>query len=417
MNLPTDQNGVFGSSRDAPVPKPAGLRVVLLADDSSLRVYGPVLRRMAVGLIDEVRDLTLLSPQPSILLEYVPSPPVRIFTESKQYLLAPPRFEASTARQFSIQSPRWAVVDRIFPQARILRIAKALSAHKPTLLHAMGEKQAALAQRLARQLGIPYVVSLLYLDRIKIDISDPACHGILPCNSLLARRLRRDFPHLARRVHFVPIGTHISENPCAFSRQDYRPSIFCCAPLRKNYGHEYLIEALRLLAEMGHYPFLTFSGEGQLEPALRRQADQAGLLAQIQFVPPVEKMMSMGDAYKGLLSGGDIYVQPWPARSWRTELLEAMSVGMAVAVAQGQASDLRVEGKTVVHYPFANPMGLAQVLQRFLSDRQYARQLAQNAQAYLRRHFLASKMVANMVAAYRSALAIPVDYPRTAEVE
>jgi glycosyltransferase involved in cell wall biosynthesis len=417
MNVPTGQNGVAANGQEHPVQKTPELRIVLLADEFSLRVYGPVLRRMAVGLIDEVRELGLLAPQPSALLEYLPCPPVRILTESRRYLLEPTRFEAATTRQIFIPSPRWPVIDRLFPRGRIDRIAAALSAHKPTLLHAMGESQAGLARNLSYQLGIPYVVSLLSLDRVKVDISDPRCHGILPCNSTMSRRLRRDFPHLACRIHFVPIGTHVSEKTCVFSHEDYRPAVFCCCNLKKNYGHEHLIEALRLLGEMGHRPFLTFSGEGPLEPLLRRQADKAGLLPQIQFIPPVEKMMPMGDALKGLLSGGDIYVQTWPGRSWRTEVMEAMSVGMAVVAATGQRSDLIDDGKTALYFPFGDPVKLAQALKRLLEDHDFARQLARNAQAYIRRHFLASKMVARLVAAYRKALAIPAVYPATDEDE
>ena len=44
------------------------LRVVLLADEAALHCYGPVLRRLAVGLLDEVSDLTLVALGPSRLL-------------------------------------------------------------------------------------------------------------------------------------------------------------------------------------------------------------------------------------------------------------------------------------------------------------------------------------------------------------
>ncbi|MCK5270788.1 MAG: hypothetical protein KAJ46_08390, partial [Sedimentisphaerales bacterium] len=54
--------------------EPTKLRVVQLADSEALRSYGPVLRRMAVGLIDEVHDLSLLCLEASPMLEHVPSP-------------------------------------------------------------------------------------------------------------------------------------------------------------------------------------------------------------------------------------------------------------------------------------------------------------------------------------------------------
>ncbi|MCK5270263.1 MAG: hypothetical protein KAJ46_05735, partial [Sedimentisphaerales bacterium] len=73
-NASSDGTNMSRSTTDGKQVEPANLRVVQLADNEALRSYGPVLRRMTVGLIDEVSDLSLLCLETSPMLEHVPSP-------------------------------------------------------------------------------------------------------------------------------------------------------------------------------------------------------------------------------------------------------------------------------------------------------------------------------------------------------
>lgn len=125
------------------------------------------------------------------------------------------------------------------------------------------------------------------------------------------------------------------------------------------------------------------------------------MLSEVHFIPPAETIVSASDAYKALFREADIFVQPWRARRWRPELLEAMSVGNAVIVADGSDNDLVIDGKTALVAPFEDESALTDALDRLLQDRDYARNLAQNAQQHLRKHFLASRMIARLAKAYR----------------
>ena len=170
------------------VVSPAPLRVMLLANEQTLRSYGPVLRRLAVGLLDEVSDLSVLSLGASELLRHVPSPPVRLITETKQYQQPSTPLDF-TSRRTAIVAPHFGLVDKLIPQQRVARIAESVSRYKPVLLHALSERLFHLTRNLSRQLGIAYIVSLLALDPPRKVFSDPNCAGLLCCYSGQARRI------------------------------------------------------------------------------------------------------------------------------------------------------------------------------------------------------------------------------------
>ena len=383
--------------------EPANLRVVQLADNEALRSYGPVLRRMAVGLIDEVGDLSLLCLGTSPMLKHVPSPPVRLIKQTKRYH-QPTYYSNFINREITITAPRFGLFEMLRPLKQAKRIEEILAPYKPTLLHAMSERQARLAQHLSQLLNIPYVVSLLSLQNNEVSLFDKRCGKILPCNSHLARQVRRNQPELADRIQLLPIGTHVSDQSCCFSHGQRQAQLFCCGRLEYRYGFPELINSLKRLSEMGYAFHATISGQGPAEHDLRRQVSMLKLDQRVHFVPPIEMMLSGSDAYKAVLQTVDIFIQPWPDTAWRPELLESMSVGNAVVVANGVKNDLVIEGKTALTIPFHNEQALTDKVEQLLKDREYARRLAQCSQAYLRKHFLASRMITRLARAYREAL-------------
>ena len=378
---------------------PTPLRVVLVADDQALRCYGPVLRRMAVGLLDEVSDLSLLSLGPSPLLRHIPSPPVRVITETKHYQQLSPRSDI-TARQTSISAPPIGLFDKIVPKRRVLRIAEILSYYKPVLLHALSERQFQLTRDLSRQLEINYVVSILGLKPRETVFSDPNCGALLCCHSQQTRLIRQKKSFPSDRVHILPIGTHVAAESCCFGQERKITNLFCCSKLEKNHGLSDLINVVQTLTEKGRHLRLFISGQGSAEYKLRKQVAMLKLQAQIHFVPPIEQMVSASDAFKALFQDTDIFIQPWRSEHWQPELLEAMSVGNAVIVTESPGNDLIIDGQTAAVVPFQDESALKNALDRMLQDHDYARTLAKNAQQHLRKHFLASRMISRLAKTY-----------------
>ncbi|MCK5114939.1 MAG: hypothetical protein KAR11_09290, partial [Phycisphaerae bacterium] len=186
VKLNVNSDAVKGSAGRSVVKD---LRVVLLADDSALHNYGPVLRRLSVGLIDEVNDLSLLCLESSVLLRHVPSPPVRIITESRSHKQVIPKYDV-TSRRITVTAPAWSFVDRMRPSLRVGRLAAALEKVRPTLIHAISEQQAPLAKALSEKLGIVYVVSMLRTDGSAEVLNDRRCVGVFCSDSSTTRRLR-----------------------------------------------------------------------------------------------------------------------------------------------------------------------------------------------------------------------------------
>ena len=154
---------------------------------------------------------------------------------------------------------------------------------------------------------------------------------------------------------------------------------------------------------MGHKFHLTLSGQGPAEHELRQHVTRLGLVSCVHFTSPIETMLSSNDAYKTVLQAVDIFVQPWPGTVWQPELLESMSVGNTVVIAEGTMSDLIINGKTALTVSTHDEMDLTETLDRLMKDRQYARKIAAQGQNYLRKHFLASRMVTQLAKAYRQA--------------
>ena len=391
-----------------PNQTPRQLRVVLLADDETLGRYGPVMRRLAVGLIDELSDLTLLTIGHSAVAGHVPSPPVRLVVERPSCHQPEPRPDISS-HQTTITTSKYSLVNRLFRRRRVKQLAAALAQSKPTLLHALSERESPLARQLSKQLRIPYIVSLLSGPGSDLDLSlsRERCCGVLPCAASLTRQLRRRNASWAWRIRLIPLGTHVTESPCCFSGTPGITRLFCCSEFGYSHGLTELIHSVKKLsdsASAGRVE-LVLSGAGPAEHYLRQRVQQLGLVEQVHFVPPVNTMISASDAYKAALQSADIFVRPGPSHSWSPELLEAMAVGNAVVVAGDQICDCIVNGKTALVAPNKNEQALTEALSKLIEDRPLARQLAQAGQDYLRRHFLASSMISRLVAAYRQALA------------
>jgi glycosyltransferase involved in cell wall biosynthesis len=379
------------------------LRVVLLADNLTLEAYGPVLRRLAVGLIDELAELSLVCLDSSRLLDFLPSPPVRLITQASPQSTLVSRSVANTTRQAAIPAPTIGWTKKLFPNQQIKPLAKLLTDYKPTLIHAMSEKQISFATQLSQALGIPYLISLLSEDKISSSDLQDCCAAILPTSTALVKKIRQNHPHLANRTQRLPIGTHVADKTACFSRDQSFVRIFCCSPLENNLGLSQLINAVKRASNNGSDLQLTLCGYGSAQQDLRHQVKKLDLAAQVTFLPPISEMISISDAFKVVLSEADIYIQPGPATHWQPELLEAMSVGCAVIIAQDQESDLIINRKTALTSPAQDENALFEALNSLLADHAAAQTLAQNAQKHLKKHFLVSQMISTLVEAYKQA--------------
>jgi glycosyltransferase involved in cell wall biosynthesis len=138
------------------------------------------------------------------------------------------------------------------------------------------------------------------------------------------------------------------------------------------------------------------AGGGRAERELRKLLRRLGLLWIVTIVPRLT-------AWRSILAAGDIFIHPRPSRSFDPLLLEAMSVGSAVAACKGGVDDLIIDGRTCAVFDPDDELSIYGSLQRLFDKPEYARQLAGGAQEYLRENHSVSKMVAEVLQTYQDA--------------
>jgi glycosyltransferase involved in cell wall biosynthesis len=84
-------------------------------------------------------------------------------------------------------------------------------------------------------------------------------------------------------------------------------------------------------------------------------------------------------------------------------LLEAMSVGLAVAASKGGVDDLIIEDQTATVFDPSDELSIRGRLQQLFDRAEFARKLAKGAQNYLRANHSVSNMVSATVQAYHQA--------------
>ncbi len=385
-------------------PQITPLRLVLLADQDSLTRFGPVLRRLAVGLMDEVVDLSLVCLEPSQALDFVPSPPIRLITKSEQFEKFVSKTAANIERRVKVQMSKFHLYDKFFPQQHYERLVDILTDYKPTIVHAMSEKQIKLARYLSQKLDIPYVASLLTQNKNPSCLHDKHCRGIFPYHSGTVRDIRQANPEILQQVQWIPIGCHVSEKSSCFNHQSNSAQVFCCTYLKHNRGISQLINAVKRILNKGHKIELTIAGKGSAEHDYRQQVKQLDISSHVNFIPPITDMISVSDAYKVVLKEADIFVQPWPQKKWHPQMLEAMSIGNAVVACEEQHNDLLIDNKTALTFPFQDEDALTACLEKLVTDKESAKTLAENGQKHLRKHFLVSQMISELVKCYQMAV-------------
>jgi glycosyltransferase involved in cell wall biosynthesis len=106
---------------------------------------------------------------------------------------------------------------------------------------------------------------------------------------------------------------------------------------------------------------------------------------------------------RSLLAAGDIFVQPTPEYTFNPLLLEAMSVGSAVATCKGGVDDLIIDGQTALVFDPDDELSIVGTLQRFLNKRDFARKIAKTAQQYLKDNHTVSSMISATLQTYGRA--------------
>ncbi len=276
-------------------------------------------------------------------------------------------------------------------------LIKRLEKFRPSVLHCLCESKAALTKELARQLDLPYVLTVNSLQKRwgQFSVSSKLCARIIVPAKSIATNLAKIYPSFAERIEQINIGTFVSETTGCFSEPGRLAGMVTAHPLRNASEFENLFGAVRHLVIDGYEVMLVMVGGGRAERQLRKLLSALGLLQIVTIVPRLAP-------WRSVLAAGDIFIQPVASTAFNPLLLEAMSIGAAVAACKGGVDDLIVEDKTAVVFDPDNELSIYGSLQRLFDRREWARQLAKAAQESLRENYSVSKMVADILQIYRN---------------
>ena len=357
------------------------LRPALIVSEHIVSEYTIFLGHLLVGLADESIPVALVCPR-SCDMDSVVSGAVEVI------------------RHPAINLPLMGRLNR-------KELVEQLSRFKPTVLHCLCESMAGLTRQLARQLDLPYVLTVnslqkrwwhfTYQKRIHpLSVLSSHCAKIIVPAKSIAANIAELYPRFAERIEQINIGTFVGESSGCFCEPSRLPSMVIAHPLDNVDEFENLFGAVKHLTIDGYDFMLAVIGGGRAERQMRRLLAALGLLPVVTIVPRLRP-------WRSALAAGDIFIQPQPSTAFNPFLLEAMSIGSAVAACKGGVDDLIIEEQTAVVFDPSDEHSIMRSLQRLLDRRELARQIAEGAQQYLRENHTVSNMVSSFLQAYREA--------------
>jgi len=348
------------------------LRPALIVSQRTASVYSMLLKYLLIGLADE-SVVSALVCEPGCDVESIIPPAVEVIEH--------PVFNLPLMRTRNNKI----LVER-------------LTAFKPTVLHCLCESKARLTKQLAQQLDLPYVLTVNSLQkrRGRISVSSRLLADFIVPAESIAANLAKIYPKFAERIRRINIGTFVGKESGCFRETGRLASMVTTHPLKNESEFENLLAAVRHLLIDGYEFMLVVISSEQGERNLRKLLAALGLLQVVTIVPRLT-------AWRSVLTAGDIFIRPQPNNAFDPFLLEAMSVGAAVAGCRGGVDDLLMEDKTCVVFDPDDELSIYSSLQKLLDRREFARQLAAEAQEYLRENNTVSRMIASTIQTYRNA--------------
>jgi hypothetical protein len=357
----------------APADLPRPIRVAWVAGTRTLEEYGRILQPLAIGLLDELVDLTAICPL-SADVERLPSPPVRILRHGRLQW--------------------WA----FWESASALReLAERTAEGKVQLLHALDAAAAPLAERLSRIVGVPYVVSsydLVDAGTLRRLKSPPV--GVLAASESILRELRRRRVLADERLHLLRPGVYQVRRASCFTQPQYSITLVAGGRLGDMAAGGAVVRAFAQIASRKYDCAYFILGAGRAEPATRSLCEKLGLRGDLAFADWQEHWQ-----IEEIFKAADLYVAISEQKDLDVRCLLAMAAGVPVLAAGEGASDFLIEGRTAVLFRRGDSLDLADKLVRFLEDRASARALADGALEYLRQNHTPAGMVARQAKIYR----------------
>jgi glycosyltransferase involved in cell wall biosynthesis len=299
---------------------------------------------------------------------------------------------------------------RVGTRASIIRVARQMS---PRVIHAHTEAVGYGVLPVARELGIPLVITL---------------HGINPERRLLdtqwKRRRLRDTLHDAARVVLVgePLRAHFGSfaerednfrvvangfsvpDPCADPRPEKWGATLRWISVSNLHEGKGIDLTLQALAKMRHEGLENWTYE-----IVGGGAERARLEAMTDALELRDKVIFHGrlphDQAMRLLAKADVFVLPSYREAFGIAYLEAMAMGLLAIAVSGQGPELFIaHRRTGLLVRPDDPEALFEAMKTVLENGPEMRRIAAAGQRLVRKEFTWARHAEKLVAVYREAL-------------
>jgi glycosyltransferase involved in cell wall biosynthesis len=278
--------------------------------------------------------------------------------------------------------------------------------------------------RVARQLGVPYIVSI---------------HGMLDDWSMTQRGLKkrlflfvggRRYLRLAARLHYTAVaereqaerkvpGSTGAVLPClvdlspfqslpgreparaafaALSGED--PKLLFLSRLHEKKGVHFLIEAAALLRQKGRRFKLLLAGTGSpaYENQLREQTQRLQLEDTVSFLGLVKGVEKIS-----LYQSADLFVLPTQQENFGLVLIEALAAGTPVLTTRGTDiwQDIAAAGGTIAEY---TPAAICAALDKLLEDRASLAAMGQRGREWVMQNLNTEKLAGDYERLYAEVI-------------
>jgi glycosyltransferase involved in cell wall biosynthesis len=328
---------------------------------------------------------------------------------AENVVIAPARGEGWLARELNGTGVQMELfrLDRPISPAFAGWLTAMLRRRRIALAHSHEFTMAVYGAWAARRAGVAHVFTMhgsrYYAGRLRrrvaMRLAAELSGSVVAVSGSVARHLSRDLWMRASRIVTIANGVRLTPITQSSLRDELKLGsgdhlAVAVGNLYPVKGHEYLVEALALLAERFPRLHVAVAGRGELEhPLLAR--------AQALHVGDRFHLLGLRSDIGNLLAGADVFVMPSLSEGLPLALLEAMLARRPiVATAVGEVPIALSNGRAGVLVPPADAGALASALTSVLSDPARAHRLAAAAALRAAEEYTLGKMVERYVALY-----------------
>ncbi len=302
--------------------------------------------------------------------------------------------------------------DRPISLALARWLTMTLRRHRVALAHSHDFTMAVYGAWAARRAGVAHLFTMhggrYYAERLRrraaLRIAVELSGSVVAVSQGLARHLSRDLWLHASRIVTIPNGARLAPVMRSTLREELNLGsadqlALAVGNLYPVKGHDYLLEALVVLAERFPRLHVAIAGRGELEGLLSARA---------RSLPVADRFHLLGlrSDVANLLAAADVFVLPSLSEGLPLALLEAMLAARPiVATAVGEIPTVLSGGRAGVLVPPADAAALADALARVLSDPAQARRLGAAAALRATEEYAFDKMMGRYMALYARLLA------------